>query len=68
MKLPTKPTNDDEGNPLPFEDEKGGVIIPMWGKYAIPCLNALLMPAPSKVRRGKARVDKKSRSRSAKDK
>lgn len=52
-KLPTKPTVDEDGDPLPYT-EGDSVFMPMFGKYAMACSDALLKSysdAPKKRRR-----------------
>ena len=55
-KLPDKPTVDDEGNPLPYVAEDGSVYMPMFGKHANACADALL-----KAYSGPARKKRRSR-------
>jgi hypothetical protein len=60
---------EDPKNPRPFIDEKGRVIIPLYGDYAIPCLNALLMMQPDdppKKRKSCRTKSKKTTTRTAK--
>jgi hypothetical protein len=57
-KLPTKPTVDEDGDPLPWEDGKGNVYMPMSGKYNMACMDALLRsysePSPKSKRKRKS--------------
>jgi hypothetical protein len=49
--LPSEPWFDEEGEPMPYLGEGGSIIMPMSGKHAMMCLNALLMasdPPPKK--------------------